>query len=350
MIKERLKKILICILISTLLFTNFFTILPDIIEIFSTYATTVDLENQNTVTQNSNVRFDAFFTTDGGQSGTHSVIQNVDSDAILALQMQSISGTLSNISISFKDLNNTTDVNYNLLEELASQEYITSVDMENKIVNLNTTIQNSTATMTMPLRIQSTEQYKLEYLNKTTKVILNAIYTDTAGNQTPISHEIQINLGWEGTYEMQIGQRIEKYVPYEKDGKKGVLVEVAVVSKLNTEGKYTVLPIKQTTLQTTAPQFAGIKPTSVSVGATRTEATNGEDELNITFNTSNWSYNATTGAINITVQNPEENGYIWAGKGSDEFIITYDYPEAAYNLVDAIQGIPFISDINVQIQ
>lgn len=159
-------------------------------------------------------------------------------------------------------------------------------------------------------------------INQNSKVKINAMYMDGEGKETPIQKDVTINLGFTGEYEVQNKVEIAKYIPISAGENSKVLVQYSVKTGLK-EQEY-MLPIKQTEVTMEIPEFNGVKPERIEVNAKTTEATNGKTEEEVKFTKENWTQEE--GKIKIKVEN-KEDGKITLGKGQDEYLITYIYPQ-----------------------
>ena len=81
-------------------------------------------------------------------------------------------------------------------------------------------------------------------------------------------------------------------------------------TKVNSKVKDNSLPIKNTNIEIVAPIINKIRPTSVNVIATKTEATNGKTD-GLDFNNSNYTYDANTGIVTISNSNMTGENVSW---------------------------------------
>ena len=307
----------------------------------------VDLNNQNNLTNNSNVTFDAYFEdSSGGQ--THSIITDVNPEyPYLYLNIGVTNGTLINPTVQFLDLSDNPDINYTL--PYSNVQNVQSIDeMNQKIVFNNIENLNSSHLISkrgLQISTQIGESFEISDLNKDSKVLFTAVYQDSNGNTSNISKEIYLNVGWTGNFSMDLAQRVTQYFANNDGSGSSVTLETTVNAKINSAGKHNLLPVKQTTLVIDVPTYEGIAPTDVQVKANKTIATNGNDETNVIFDTSNWSYDSSSNKITINVANPENDGFVTSKRGSDEYVITYTYPKEAYDLID-LSGVDILNKVS----
>lgn len=163
----------------------------------------------------------------------------------------------------------------------------------------------------------------LANVSKDSKVILKAIYVDEEGNEINIEKEIAINISWTGTFENEVSMELAKYTNFVQNGEEKVLLQVLTKSGLkDTQNK---LPIKENNIEVLVPTLAGAKPEQVIVLAKNTMATNGKEEGQAILPDENVVKDLENGLIKIKLENKEENGKVWAGKGNDEILLTFIY-------------------------
>lgn len=319
--------ILILIILITL---SLGTLLTFIFTDDSSYA--VDLENQGTATNNNNVTFDMGFAVSGSRDITsHSTVANVNPEYTpIYINIGLISGcTLSNAKVQFYDSSNGTDLNWDVGFGSVTSEVIASSNDTTKTINFNTL--SNGVNLRLSLYPEIPEQVAVSKLNETSKVVFTATCIDSSGVASSVYKEIYFNIGWTGTFTMDLAQYIKTYT---RNNDQTVTIETTVTNKLNTAGKNSTLPVKQTNLVVDVPTYQGIAPTQVTVTAKKTIATNGKDESDVspTFSSSNYNWNSGTGKLTITVDNPADaSGKVACYRGADEYVITYTYPKAAYD-------------------
>ena len=297
----------------------------------------VDINNQNNLTNHANVIFDAYFNDSGGNA-THSIVADVNPEyPWLHINIGVTDGTLINPTIQVLALDGTTNANYALPFSNIRNNVQLVDPTNNKVVfsNISSTA-SSQSIFKYDLQI-STElggSIDVSKLNEDSKILFTAVYTDSAGNTTNISKEIYLNVGWTANLTMNLNQEVLRYVSHNESDGKYVLLQTTVTSKLDSDGKTNILPVKKSTIVIDVPTYQGIAPSKVEVEGVRTMNTNGKNAAYVEFDSSNWSYNSSTNQITITVNNPLSGNIATSRRGPDEFIISYTYPEAAYNLID----------------
>ena len=267
----------------------------------------VDINNQNNLTNHANVIFDAYFNDSGGNA-THSIVADVNPEyPWLHINIGVTDGTLINPTIQVLALDGTTNANYELPFSNIRNNVQLVDPTNNKVVfsNISSTA-SSQSIFKYDLQI-STElggSIDVSKLNEDSKILFTAVYTDSAGNTTNISKEIYLNVGWTANLTMNLNQEVLRYVSHNESDGKYVLLQTTVTSKLNSDGKTNILPVKKSTIVIDVPTYQGIAPSKVEVEGVRTMNTNGKNAAYVEFDSSNWSYNSSTNQITITVNNP----------------------------------------------
>ena len=268
--------------------------------------------------------------------GTHSAVINANPEyPYLTLKIGVTGGTLVNPTVQLKTLSGSAAINYTLPFSKMTNN-IKSVDETNKIIYFNDITNSSPSTHNyykfgMQISTIIGDSVDISKLNEDSVILFTATYKDLAGNTYNISKEIYINVGWTADLTMGLDQRVTKYIANDD---KTINIQTTIFSKINSANLINILPVKQSKIVVDVPTYQGIEPSKVEVSAVKTTATNGKDQSNVVFDSSNWSYDSTTKQITITVDNPLDNNKAVSKRGTDEFVISYTYPEAAYNLID----------------
>ena len=284
----------------------------------------VELNEQESSTNHKNVGFNSYFN-----GGGHETIFDIGSEeAKLYLHIVvNNAGYVENGTIEFQN------TNFNLKDGIEN-ENIQSIDTENNKLVLKQINNGSDITIELPIEIKIEDSVSADYFKKETTTKFTGNYVDGEGKEHSIEKEIVNKLGWRGSAEAELTVEPNTFVPYATNGNYGVMIQTAIKSSV----KDSLLPIKTTSIEVTAPMFNNKYPTSVNVIATGTEATNGEtDGLN--FTSSNYTYDAQTGKVTINTSNSVDN-VSWKKDVADEYLVTYLYEgqdeyEAGTNGIDS---------------
>lgn len=142
---------------------------------------------------------------------------------------------------------------------------------------------------------------------------------------------------------LTIQTEITKYVQYNKENDKGVLLNTKISLGMNQKEE-NAIPIVKNEIAIQVPTLQGNLP-DVKVLASSTEATNGKVGNEIDFSENNWKYDSDSGLLTISYENKEENSkYVKNAKDVLEMI--YSYPEASYTGYENELELPM--RINVQ--
>lgn len=286
--------------------------------------TLIDLEEQTVDTNEKNVKFDIYFKS---PDKIHKQVSNINEESNIYIYIKVDEGYLKNAKIETKGEKglNANFVMENLPE---NSRYVESI--EKNLINLNQIDKSSEIELEIPIKSIESEEFDLGYFALLNNIKFSGKYVNKNGNEENIYKEIKLKKEWTQNAEAELSQKIIKYIPYNIEGKMGILVQEQVTSNL----KDNVLPIKQTQINVQIPTIQEIKPENVRVDSYRTMATNGDDS-GINFNENNWVYNKTTNKVSITVDNKinEEKQIKWEKEGKDEYVITYIFPKEAYEKI-----------------
>lgn len=322
-------KVLASLLVMTLTFANFI-----LLGVYATnsYATIENLERQETVTNNENVTFDAYFK-DEKQNTTHTVRKNMSSqDLKLYVSVQVKKGYLKNAQIQVLGEDGSTS-NLKVKSSNEALEYIESIDETTNTIGLKQVNSGTQLILEIPVIASKENQYDLSNFSKLNDITLTGNYVGDAGKETKIQKTIQTRNEWSGEIELALEQQLIRFIPYQVKEKTGTILQTLVRSGI----KDNTLPIEETMIQVLVPQVNGENPNRVNVAVNGTLATNGKTQEG--FTKDQWNYDQTTGMLTITVKNEaQENQVSWLKTGKDEFIVTYLFDEKVDTL-SAIQNV-----------
>lgn len=294
-----------------------------------------ELNEQTSKTNHKNVEFNSYFYGE-----IHNQTFDIGSeDAKLYLNVKvNNSGYLENGTVEFQNANFK-------LKDGIENENIQSIDTENSKIILNKLNNGSDITIELPIEILNKDSVDLDYFAKETTTKFTGNYVDGEGEGNSIEKEVTNKLSWKGTVEAELSLETTKYIPYTIDDNYGVMVQ----TKVNSNVKDSTLPIKNTSIELTVPEINGVKPTTVTGIATKTEATNAKTD-GLEFTNSNYSYDIETGKVIINVSNLQDSTS-WKKNATDEYLVTYlfegkeVYDYAVQNGIDS--SITAVSNLTV---
>lgn len=291
-------KILASIIVFIMLMANMSTIGIHVGEVIATDST---LNTQNSKTNNSNVEFDSYFIDD--ENITHDVIKNIGEENKIVAQISvKNAGYLKNARIEF------VESNFKILNQTSSDKIS---NIENNIISLNQIDNGEDIVLEIPFIFEHNTQIDLTEFDKISAVNFTGTYVDEDGKEREIEKEINLGLKWTANVETTVTGEITKYVPYDVNGQKGLIMQMLVKASV----KDNVLPIKESNIEISVPQINGIKPSDVTVYSEMDfKKTYSEDDNKLT----------------ITTQNSVENNVIyWSDKEENSYIVTYTYAKEA---------------------
>lgn len=287
------------------------------------YANENVLETQGVKTNSENVEFDAYFVKENRK--THSVENQIGEENSVYVEINvKNAGYLKNAKIEFTGSIENTKANFLVKEPSEESKEISKVSTEENTVKLNQINKNEKVNVSIPIYFDMQDKISLSQFSKENKAKLTATYIDEKGKEKEVSSEITIKLDWNKTSEIALEEQIAKYVPYEINGQKAVILQTVIKSSLLDNR----LPVKETNIEIKVPTIANTKPISVKVAANSTKATNNDINA-INFTQDNYAYNEDTSKLEIKVENKvdENNNVEWAKNAQDEYIVTYTYPQ-----------------------
>lgn len=311
---KKCKKIVASMLVLLIMLTNL-----NVIGIHIGEAIAANLNNQNSKTKNQNVEMDTYFLEKEDKK-TYEATKNIgEENKIIAQITVKNSGYLKNAKIKFEE------ANFNILETINS-EFISHVNTQNNEIILNQIDVGESVRIEIPIEFKNSESYNPNQFSTVNKSKISGIYVDNKANQNEIEKELLLSLNWNTTSEAYVQANVSKFVPFNINEQKGLIVQTIITSGV----KENSAPIKNTQLKIEIPNINNIPPKDIKVNANSMVATRGE-ENGVSFNENN--YEIKDGIITINTQNiKDENENIsWKKQGQDEYIITYIYPEEALN-------------------
>ncbi len=280
------------------------------------FAMSAELEEQDTAVNKASMEFDAYFIEEGEE--THSKKVNIaENNEKLYLRINLAEGYLTDAKIGLQNSN------FKLVETEEEIAYVESIDAENGIVKLNKINSDESVVIELPIMMNTDSNFDVQKFNSPSNIILEGTYVNTKGKEREISKEIQVYAGIKAEAEAELSQEINKYVQFDINGEKGVVLQTSIKSNL----KDNILPVKQTELVIETPKINEVEPTSVVISAISTKATNdGEEKV---FTSDEYTYE--DGIITLLLQNQEkEDGTVsWVKDSADEIMVTYIYDEKA---------------------
>ena len=335
--QQKLIKVIAVLLTTTILYANSATVVSYAADNFLSAKA---LENQGTSTTNENVEFDVYY--DGGKHTVSADVNAEDTKLNIALKVKK-AGYLKDAVVDFSDTNFK-------IAKTEESDNIQVVDAENKKISFNQINNGENVTETINIALDKKDEISENMFDRDNTIKFTGTYVNAKGEEVTVKKDIVVHTTWTASdAKAKLDYEITKYIPYSANN----------VSKLITQGKIksyvenSVLPIKNTSIEVTAPKINNKYPETVTVVANSTDATNG-DVKGDNFSKDNWTYDSTTGKITITVNNNAVNGKIkWSKNTADEFVVTYIYSEDVYQAVkDSVTRVTYdvSSNMNLYVQ
>lgn len=261
-----------------------------------------ELNTQNSKTNHANVEFDSYFID--GEKAVHDVTKNIGEDnKIVAKISVKEAGYLKDARVEF------VDSNYTVSDQTDSDKV---AKIENNAITLNQINASEDTVIELPFIFKHGTTVNLNQFDKTSSVKFTAIYVDNNGKENNIKKEIKLGLKWTANVEEELTAEITKYIPYNINEKKGIIMQM-LVSKDVKENK---LPIKESNIEILVPQINGVNPKDVTVFS--------DETMEFTFDKQNNKL-----VINTKNDANENNEITWSENSKKDYVVTYTYPETA---------------------
>lgn len=290
MLKEKsgYKKIIATCLIFCFVFANAFTIFANI-----SYAESREIGKQDSEYTSKNINYDVNFIKTEEKQGYE--YQGSIDEENLALQLEvevKKEGYLKNAKILIESENGLSFA----IEESSNNEY----SVEKNIISLSNISADKKTKIVLPIKYKESE--KIDNLNKKINAKLIGTYVDNSGEEKNISENVILKLVWNTNTEFNITSELKKYIPYESQNGKGIILQTEVKSWI---------PGKNSFVAKEELEIEAIKLDSYKVEKIIVANKNGE-----ILNDNDFSYDE-NGKIKIKIEKSEET------IKTNEFLITY---------------------------
>ena len=284
-------KLLATMLVMTLTLTNFILLG---VYASNSYGATDNLERQETVTNNENVTFDAYFKDNKGNA-IHSIKENMNKEDLkLFVAVGVKKGYLKNASLQVLG-ENETNSNLKLRNSNEDLEYIEKIEEQTNTIHLKQINSGTQVVIEIPVVSEKSETYDLSNFSKLNDVVIKGNYIGDAGAEIKIEKSIQVRNEWLGEATSILEQQLLRFIPYQVNEKSGTILQTLVKSGIQNN----TLPVEETNVVIEVPVINGKKPSEVMVNANGILATNGKTMIN----PEEWNYNKETGIVTIVMKN-----------------------------------------------
>lgn len=258
--RKTIIKVLAAFLAFTLSFAN--------VALLGTYAVS-DLEEQEKTVDKAKIQFDAYFQE---EKEVHSKTIDIEKEReTLYLNLKIDEGYLTNGSIKIENSNFTiqkTDEEFEMVQNILPEE--------NRI-NLNQIKKGESLVLEVPVKINSGSSFDVKDISKTASIILEGTYVNNKGKEISVSKEIKVETILDGEAKSSLSGDITKYVSFDVNGNKGVILQETIKSKLANNK----LPIKTTKLEIEIPIINNVIPKEVTLSAKTLASSNGTKRKSI---------------------------------------------------------------------
>ena len=263
-----------------------------------------ELETQGNNTNIADVKFDAYFKGDNGN--THYRQANIsDEQVYLYLNINVLEkGSVDNAKIRINDSN------FKIKDSSNSSEYVKNINLDTNEIELNSIIYNNNVEIEIPIEFNKVDNINADYFSKETNITIEGTYKEEEDEEA-LQGDIVTRLEWTDNAEVNMSQSIEKCIDL---GENGVLIQQQIATTVENGN----LPREVEQFAVTVPRIGDILPTNIDVLASGTK-----------LNDSNVQYNEETGILNITkptVVNGEGN-VSW-DSDLEEYTVIYMYDQS----------------------
>lgn len=311
-------KLLASLLVVTLTFANFIMLG---VYASNTYGAEDNLEKQETITNNENVVFDAYFKDEKGNI-THTIREDIArEDLKLYAKVEVKRGYLKNATIQVLG-ENETNSNITIKDSSNASENIEAIDTSKNTITLKQINAGMQIVLEIPVVACKEDIYDLSNFSKLNDIVLKGNYIGDNGKETKIKKAIKTRCEWKAEVTPVLDGQVIRFIPYAVGEKSGTILQTLIKSGISENA----LPVEETRIEITVPQINGKNPESVNVIPNGVLATNGMTQEE--FSKNNWTYNSETGIVVILVRNDvDQNKVSWLKNIQDEFVVTYNYSE-----------------------
>ena len=268
-------------------------------------------------TNDSNVEFDAYFKV--ANQKAYEVTSDINNTENIFFYINTKEGYIENPKIEIKNAVDGNDVNVDLVK--GNVEGVRNISKN--VIELEQVNKNDAKEIGISFKANKKETYNLKNLDADFKVIFSGTLVKENGKEKQIEKEVKRRANWKAQVNPLLSHYISKYIPYELNGEKMLLIEEYINSNVESN----ILPIKSTNVQIEVPNINGKQPVDAKIRANSTKATNGK-ETEMTYN-----YDKEKNVINIIAENiaDENDNVSWKKNVTDQFVVTYIYNEDIFD-------------------
>lgn len=331
------KKILAMALVFTLTFANFALVTK-------TYAASfIGAVFVRTGTGSKQVEFEAYFEKDDERE---TILEADINDDNLKLNFDlnlNDEGYIKDGLISITESEENKGLNFKIKDEFENEKV---ESFENNEFNLVRIEGESSQTIEVPIEYFYEEFITLDKLSKEFKVKFTGIYVDSKAKESELEKEIDLRIDWKEEREFTVESDLTKFFEFESEGVKISTIQTLIKIDTNTDKK--TLPIKSIETQIELPEFNGGEITNIDIVPQSTKATNNKTNEEVIFDTDNIVIDEENNLLTIKTENQiqtvldaesedevlKEEGELvekyFAGKGIDEYLVTYTVENLAF--------------------
>ena len=215
---------------------------------------------------------------------------------------------------------NSENLTFEFISPEKSSDLIQSV--ESQIIKLNQIKGISETYLEIPIRYIGADNVDSKHLMNKFELELTGEYTNIQGNKYDLYKRSALSLSWVDRKEVEVTNKVEKYIKYEVGKEKGVVLQNLIT--VSNKQKEIVLPTQKIVIETNLLKIEDKLPKSVNVSVQKAGLMNVEEKIVLDKDIYKWDKE--NNLLTIEVENAKNADETYsAGKGQLEILVTSIY-------------------------
>ncbi len=212
------------------------------------------------------------------------------------------------------------NLTYEFVTPETDLELINYVDSQTILLNQ---IKGTSETfIEIPLRYTGADNIDSKDLLNKNDFELKGEYTNSQGRKYDVYKRTNLSLNWVDNKEVEISNKVQKYIKYEVGKEKGVVIQNLIT--VSNKEKEINLPIQKVSLETNLLKLNNKLPKSVNVSVQNAKLLNDEENLVLDKKLFNWNEAKNNLKIEVESAKNKDDTYS-AGNGNLEILVTSFY-------------------------
>lgn len=272
---------------------------------------------RNVRTSNRNVDFGITFDKNG--KSAESITADVNDKTLKMKVYLNVKdeGYIKGGKIAFKNNNNPN---------IEFEEQKTNVTAVQKIgkreILLNEVKGSKEISFEVPFNYQGIDNIKKSDLENNLQLYFETEHVNIKGITSKVEKQVNLKINWVEHKTLKITNTLEKYIPYELNSEKGIVVQ-NLIKVENVQNK-NMLPVEKITIYQNTPELQGKRPDAVNVSIQNAKLLNEAEKINV--GEKFWDYDKTNNLVTINVENEKQRDETYLnGTGALEVLVTSIY-------------------------